>query len=110
MIIENRIDEALNEDDADEILARQITFDDHGFTLKLEDGRRQIFPYTVSPRLALATMAERRSGVLIMAGYGIEWETLDEHLSVPGLMAGKTSNESWTSVQKWLTGREAVPA
>lgn len=110
MIIENRIDEALNENDADEILAQRITFDDHGFTLELADGRRQTFAYSVSPRLTLATMAERRSGILIMAGYGIEWEALDEHLSVPGLMAGKTSNESWTSVQKWLAGRESVPA
>ena len=110
MTIENRIDGSLNEGDADEILARRITFDDDGFTLELEDGRRQTFPYRVSPRLTLATMAERRSGALIMAGYGIEWEVLDEHLSVPGLLAGKTSNESWTSVQKWLAGREAVPA
>jgi len=94
----------------DELLALQLTFHDTGFGLLLNDGRQQTFPYTISPRLAFASAAERKSGVLIMAGYGIEWEVLDEHLSVPGLVARKTSNESWTSVQKWLAGRAAVAA
>lgn len=91
MTIANTIHDRLNED---EPLATQLFFYDNSFVLELEDGRRQTFSYSVSPRLTLAIMAERRSGLLIMAGYGIEWEALDEHLSVPGLIAGKTSNES----------------
>lgn len=110
MIIENTIQDRLDENDEDELLALQLTFQNDGFVLVLEDGRRQKFPYTVSPRLTFATEAERRGGVLIMNGYGIEWEALDEHLSVSGLMAGRTSSEAWTSVQKWLAGRETVLA
>ena len=38
-------------------------------------------------------------------GYGIEWEAINEHLSVDGLIHGKVSTESWRSVYEWYEMR-----
>ena len=74
--------------------AQQLEFAEDAFILHTSDGARHHFPWRVSPRLLLATPAERATGVLMPGGGGIEWEALDEHLSVQGLLVGHISGES----------------
>jgi len=81
--------------------AKIIRFSQHHFVLETHSGRKVQFSYSVSPRLLLATQAERESGELMPGGYGIEWEVLNEHLSIDGLIQGKVSMESWRSVYEW---------
>lgn len=94
----------------DRITADKLTFHEHTFTLHTAGGSEYEFPYTVSPRLLLATPAERITGKLMPGGYGIEWEPLDEHLSVDGLIHGRVSTETWRSIYEWYEiRREAKP-
>ncbi len=89
------------------LYAQQLEFTEEEFILHTGDGAHHRFPWRVSPRLLLATPAKRASGVLMPGGGGIEWEALDEHLSVQGLLDGRISGENWRSVVRWLALREA---
>jgi hypothetical protein len=42
---------------------------------------------------------------MIGRGHGIHWEDIDEDISVEGLLAGKPSGESQSSLKKWLEKR-----
>jgi hypothetical protein len=42
-------------------------------------------------------------------GYAIEWPELDEHIGIEGLLAGRRSGESETSLNRWLAARPARP-
>jgi hypothetical protein len=55
-------------------------------TVVLRDGRELRVPLRLFPRLAHASMSERRSWNLIGGGLGIEWPVVDEHISVAGLL------------------------
>jgi len=57
-------------------------------TVELMDGRVLTVPLAYYPTLLHATDAERKNCQPIGAGYGIEWPTLDYHLSVEGLIQG----------------------
>ena len=57
-------------------------------TVELMDGRVLSVPLVYYPTLLNATDAERKNCQPIGAGYGIEWPTLDYHLSVEGLIQG----------------------
>ena len=57
-------------------------------TVELMDGRVLAVPLAYYPTLLHATEAERKNCQPIGAGYGIEWPTLDYHLSVEGLIQG----------------------
>ena len=85
----------------DRMTAYALTFQASTFTIFTVDGATHEFSYAVSPRLLLASQAERVAGKLMPGGYGIEWETLDEHLSVDGLIHGRVSTETWRSVYEW---------
>ena len=52
----------------------------------LEDGRILSVPLEWFPRLRDASPKARRNWRLIAKGYGIHWPTLDEDISVPGLL------------------------
>ena len=54
--------------------------------VKLADGREIATPIEYFPRLRDASEEELARWQLIGHGYGIEWKSLDEHLSVKGLM------------------------
>ncbi|MEZ4865654.1 MAG: DUF2442 domain-containing protein [Caldilineaceae bacterium] len=96
-----------NQDDSDyRERAKTISFGEEGFSLETVDGKWLEFSYSVSPRLLLATQFEREAGKLMPGGYGIEWEELDEHLSVDGLVHGKVSTETWRSVYEWYELRQ----
>jgi len=87
------------------ITADKLTFCEQTFTIHTSDGEAYEISYAVSPRLLLATQAERTTGKLMPGGYGIEWETLNEHLSVDGLIHGKISTETWRSIYEWYEMR-----
>jgi len=54
--------------------------------VRLEDGRSLSVPLTWLPRLRSAPEKDRRTFELIDGGEEIRWPTLDEDLSVPGLL------------------------
>jgi len=55
----------------------------------LDDGRTLSAPLTWFPRLLAATPEQRAGWRLIGRGEGIRWESLDEDLSVQGLLRGE---------------------
>lgn len=63
-----------------------VVVDDGMLRVKLADGREIAAPLEYFPRLRDASMDQLNRWELIGHGYGIQWEALDEHLSVKGLM------------------------
>lgn len=55
----------------------------------LTDGRKLSVPLVWFPRLLAATPSQRADWRLIGGGEGIRWESLDEDLSVRGLLTGE---------------------
>jgi hypothetical protein len=78
-------------------------------TVDLSDGRTISVPLGWYPRLEHASSDELANWRLIGKGQGIHWEDLDEDISVGGLLAGKPSGESQTSLKKWIQGRQTLP-
>ena len=76
-------------------------------TVELDDGRSLSVPLEWYPRLFHATAAERNHWELWGNGYAIEWPDVDEHISVEGLLAGRRSGESQTSLGRWLASRNS---
>ena len=75
-------------------------------SVELNDGRTIAVPLHWFPRLVHATSKERTSWRLIGGGNGVHWENIDEDISVEGLLAGRSSGESQTSLKKWLQKRK----
>ena len=75
-------------------------------SVDLEDGRTIAVPLSWYPRLAYATPEERQNFQIAGAGYGIHWPELDEDIGVEGLLLGKPSLESPTSLARWLEARK----
>ena len=74
-------------------------------SVKLSDGRTVSISVDQYPRLAHATKQERANWRIIGRGHGIHWEDLDEDISVEGLLEGRRSGESRTSLTSWLLAR-----
>lgn len=68
--------------------ARAVEIDDVEIRVDLVDGRRVCVPLTWFPRLLHAEQADRENWELLGDGQGIHWPTLDEDLSVAGLLRG----------------------
>jgi hypothetical protein len=66
--------------------AVDVTCDNGMLRVKLADGREIAAPLEYFPRLRDASQQQLDAWQLIGHGYGIQWEALDEHLSVKGLM------------------------
>jgi hypothetical protein len=69
----------------------RVTFDT--LTVSLSDGRAISVPLVWYPRLFKATAEQRSDWKPCGGGYGIYWPTIDEHLSVDGLLRGAPSPE-----------------
>ena len=82
-----------------------VSIDDDTITVDLEDGRTIAVPIGWYPRLAYGTQEERSHWEIAGAGYGIHWPALDEDISVEGLLLGRKSGESLTSLGRWLEQR-----
>ncbi len=85
--------------------AESLMVTDDMLSVDLSDGRTIAVPLGWFPRLLHATPEERNHWRLIGRGHGIHWEDLDEDISVEGLLAGRPSGESHTSLKKWLDER-----
>lgn len=88
--------------------AESVTVTNDTLAVELSDGRSISVPLAWFPRLVHATPAERKNWRLIGRGRGIHWETLDEDISIDGLLSGKPSGESQASFKKWLSARNSV--
>jgi hypothetical protein len=86
-------------------MARQVTVTDDALVVDLVDGRTVSVPLSWYPRLAHGTPAERSNWRLIGRGEGIHWPDLDEDINVAGLLAGRPSGETQSSLQRWLKSR-----
>ena len=85
--------------------AVQVTVMDDTLSVDLDDGRTISVPIGWYPRLAYGTPAERVNVQIAGAGYGLHWPDLDEDIGVDGLLLGKKSTESATSLARWLERR-----
>ena len=83
----------------------KITSDE--LNVDLSDGRSVSVPLAWFPRLVHSTDEERNHWRLIGKGSGIHWEDVDEDISIEGLLVGRPSSESQSSLQKWLEQRQA---
>jgi hypothetical protein len=68
----------------------------------LADGRTISVPIGWFPRLVHAMPDERANWRLIGEGTGIHWPEVDEDISVESLLAGRRSDESSESLERWL--------
>src|SRR5262245_6230227 len=87
------------------ITATHVSMTDEALVVQLDDGRTLSVPLAWYPRLEHASNAERGAWKLIGSGTGIHWESIDEDISVEALIAGKRSNESRSSLRRWLSTR-----
>ena len=74
-------------------------------TVQLEDGRTLAVPLVWYPRLFHGSKRERARWRFIGRGIGIHWPSLDEDISVEGLLAGRRSGESQESLKRWFERR-----
>ena len=69
--------------------ARTVNFDEHTMWVELSDGRTLGVPLAWFPRLLHATPEQRAQYRISITGNGLHWETIDEDISVEGLLAGR---------------------
>ena len=67
--------------------AVSVDFDDDQMWVRLEDGRTIGVPLARFPRLLHGSVAERRE--VSISPSGLHWETLDEDISIAGILAGR---------------------
>jgi hypothetical protein len=65
-----------------------VTSTDDILVVELEDGRTISVPLTWYPRLLHASQKDRDDWQVAGGGFGIHWPTIDEDLSVDGLLRG----------------------
>jgi len=68
--------------------ALSVSFDDDTFSVALADGRSIRVPLVWFPQLLRATPEQRSRYELNR--HGIHWESIDEDISVDGLLAGRS--------------------
>lgn len=90
-----------------DVRAQRVVITDDALVVELVDGRTITVPLAWYPRLAHGTPAERVQWRFIGDGEGIHWAQLDEDISVEGLLAGRRSGETQTSLRRWLELRNA---
>ena len=73
--------------------AMAVVCSDDELRVSLTDGRWLSVPIVWFPRLAHASASERANYELLGEGEGIHWPSLDEDISVAGLIAGQPSVE-----------------
>jgi hypothetical protein len=71
--------------------ARRVWFSGEFICLELADGREIKAPLEFYPKLKTATKKQREKLRIIGLGTGIRWDSLDEDLSVEGIVLGRLS-------------------
>ncbi|MCE5361270.1 MAG: DUF2442 domain-containing protein [Acidithiobacillus sp.] len=69
-------------------LAESVRFTEDMMWVQLTDGRQLGVPLVYFPRLLRATAADRTSYEISGGGTGLHWPSLDEDISVAGLLNG----------------------
>lgn len=92
-----------------DVFAESVCFSDDAMIVRLDDGRSLSIPLAWYPRLLNGSAQERDDYELIGDGQGIHWPKLDEDISVEGMLAGRRSAESDSSLARWLEGRNRKP-
>ena len=69
-----------------------VTVTDAALEVRLMDGRTIAAPLAWFPRLAAASQTDRAQWEPSAAGMGIHWPSIDEDLSVEGLLQSRNSN------------------
>jgi len=87
-------------------IAINVSFTNEKLVVDLADGRVLLVPLNWYPRLLHASDQERQRWQLLGEGYAIEWPDVDEHIGIEGLVAGRRSGESDTSIARWLADRK----
>lgn len=87
--------------------AAAVSVSDDTLSVELTDGRSISVPLAWYPRLVHSTSAERANWRLIGGGEGVAWPDIEEDLSIESLIAGRHSQESQSSLRKWLETRKA---
>ncbi|MBT3387020.1 MAG: DUF2442 domain-containing protein [Desulfobacula sp.] len=85
--------------------ANDVIVTDDSLIIELDDGRTVSVPTAWYPRLLNASKKERENWRLLGKGCGIHWESLDEDISVEGILTGQPSGESQASFKKWIESR-----
>ena len=85
-----------------EARAQSVTVTEEAIAVDLVDGRTIIVPLVWYPRLWHGASDERSHIEIFGDGAYLHWPDLDEDLTVSGLLAGRHSEESPQSLQKWL--------
>jgi Protein of unknown function (DUF2442) len=67
--------------------AKAVRFDEDSMWVDLNDGRRLAIPLTWFPRLLNAKPQEREQCEI--SRLGLHWASLDEDISIAGLLAGR---------------------
>ena len=75
-------------DSALEASAIKLWLDADNLWVLLADGRQLSVPLAYSPRLLRANDEQRQASILSGGGSGLHWESLDEDISVDGLLLG----------------------
>jgi hypothetical protein len=73
--------------------ALEVRCTDDEIVIRLSDGRTLTVPIVWFPRLAAADPKSRGEVEMIGGGEGIHWPSVDEDISVAGLLAGRASIE-----------------
>jgi hypothetical protein len=92
--------------DIQEARAQSVTVSDEALSVDLVDGRTVIVPLVWFPRLWHGSKEERENFEIFGDGAYIHWPDLDEDLTIAGLLEGKRSGETPTSLKKWLASRK----
>jgi len=69
------------------VRAKIVRFDDHSMWVDLDDGRTLGVPLAWFPRLLHGSPDERSQ--VVISPSGLHWESLDEDISIEGLLAGR---------------------
>src|SRR5713101_2523502 len=88
--------------------AVDVKVTDDELTVELEDGRALAVPLVWYPRLLHGSKRERARWRFIGRGVGIHWPSLDEDISVDGLLAGRRSGGSQQSLKRWFEGSQSA--
>ena len=75
-------------DSAFKACATRLWFDTDNLWVLLADGRQLSVPLAYFPRLLKANDEQRQGYIISGGGSGLHWESLDEDISVDGLLLG----------------------
>lgn len=72
------------------VVLKRLWFEENYICIELSDGREVKVPLEFYPRLSNASSEELNNFEIIGLGTGIHWESLDEDLSVEGIVNGRS--------------------